>query len=200
MIGLGAVIAASVVSGTNAWVRAAASGLAYASAAEVPARSVAIVPGAVVRDGRPAGSLTQRLQTALDLYREHRVKAILISGNETADSPEVGAMRAWLRERAVPARDIWSDPRGSRTRETMLNAAGAFDVADAVICTQAAYAERALFLARQAGIDAVAVDLAPAAARSLRAQGLEAFKTTAAVFESVLRRGPSRGPTIVASR
>lgn len=196
--GVGAVIATLVVAGTNAWVRGAASGRAYASTSEVPARSVAIVPGAALRDGRPAGTLTQRLETALGLYRQGRVRAIVISGNDIAASPEVAVMHAWLRDRDVPEHDIWSDPRGSRTRETMLNAAATFDVTDAVICTQTEYADRALFLARQAGIDAVAVGRGPRAARSLRARGLEALKTTAAVFESYLRSGPTRGTTVVA--
>lgn len=199
-LGLGAVIAASVVAATNVWVSVDARGLAYLSASTVPARTVAIVPGAAVRDGRPASTLTERLETALDLYRERRVRAIVISGNDTAASPEVSAMHAWLRARAVPERDIWPDARGARTRETMLDAAGTLDVADAVICTEAAYADRALFLARRAGIDAVAVGLAPTSRRSLRARGLEALKTTAAFFESYVRSGPTRRATLVAAR
>jgi vancomycin permeability regulator SanA len=186
-------------------VRADTGGRAYASAAGTPTRSVAIVPGAIVRDGRPLGTLTQRLETALALHRAGRVKAILISGNDTAGSPEVRAMHAWLRAHGVPEADIWSDPQGVRTRETMINAAVRFEVADAVVCTQAAYVDRALFLARQAGIDAVGVGVPSAVSRSPRWLGLEALKTTAAFFESYLRRGPvraepARGAALLAAR
>ena len=90
----------------------------------------------------------------------------------------------------MPEAAIRSDTRGFRTRETMLNASGTFDVRDAVICTQAPYVDRALFLARHAGIDAVAVGLPSTVSRSARGLGLEAVKTTLAFLESYLRRGP----------
>jgi vancomycin permeability regulator SanA len=180
------VTAVVVVAGTNAWVRAESRGRSFASAVKVPGRRVAIVPGASVHEGRPMGTLTGRLETALALYRAHQVKTILVSGNDTAGSPEVGAMHAWLREHGVPERDIWSDPRGSRTRATMLNAAETFDVTDAVVCTQAPYVDRAVFLARHAGIDAVGVALPSGVARSARGLGLEAAKTSLAFFETYL--------------
>jgi vancomycin permeability regulator SanA len=180
-----------LVAGTNAWVRADVGTRLYASADAVPARSVAIVPGAALAKGRAAGTLSRRLETALALYRTGRVRAILVSGNDSAVSPEVSAMNDWLRERGVPAADIWSDVGGSRTRETMLNAAGVFDVREAVICTQAPYAGRALFLARHAGIDAIAVGLPSPGARSARGVALESLKTTLAFFESYLSRGTS---------
>jgi vancomycin permeability regulator SanA len=178
------------VVGTNAWVRAEAGNRAYASAEAIPARTVAIVPGAVVHNGQPVGSLKGRLETALDLYRAHRVKTIFVSGNDSADSPEVTVMHAWLRAHGVPESDIWSDTRGFRTRATMLNAAASFDITDAVICTQAPYVDRALFLARHAGIDAVGVGLPSPVSHSARGLGLEAIKTTVAFLESYLRQGP----------
>jgi vancomycin permeability regulator SanA len=187
-------------------VRADAGARAYASAGLIPARSVAIVPGADVFHGRAAGTLERRLETALELYRAGRVKAILASGNDTVASPEVSAMHTWLRERGVPETDIWSDPRGTRTRDTMLNAAGAFDVKDAVICTQAPYVDRALFLARHAGIDAVGVGVPSPVSHSARGLGLEAIKTTVAFLESYLRSAPSverstaRTTAVVAAR
>jgi vancomycin permeability regulator SanA len=185
-------------------VRAAATERAFSSASGSPARSVAIVPGADVRaDGRPSSTLAQRLEIALDLYRAHRVKAILVSGNDSAGSPEVTAMRRWLAERGVPAADVWVDARGTRTRETMLNAAARFDVADAVVCTQAPYVSRAVFLARSAGIDAVGVGAPSPVSRSPRWLGVEALKTTLAVVESYLGRGPAArdaSQTVVAAR
>jgi SanA protein len=158
-----------------------------------------------VRNGRPLGTLTQRLETALALYRAGRVKTILVSGNEIPASPEVSAMHGWLRERGVPEADVWSDLHGTRTRETMLNAASKFNVTDAIICTQAAYVDRAVFLARQVGIDAVGVGLPSPASRSARWIGLEVLKTTAAFFESYVRPGPARddrarGVALVAAR
>jgi vancomycin permeability regulator SanA len=117
------------------------------------------------------------------------VKKILVSGNDTAEAPEASVMSSWLRERGVAAADILVDNAGSRTRATMDHAAGVFDVRDAVICTQDLGAERSLYLAEHAGIDAVAVTNRTDLSQSWRWSVKEAFKTTLAFFESHLRVG-----------
>src|SRR6478609_6631374 len=83
---------------SNAWVAHAAAGRAYASAADVPSRSVAIVPGARVVGREPFIHLRGRLETALMLYRGGRVKKILVSGKDSKDSSESSMMSAWLRD------------------------------------------------------------------------------------------------------
>jgi vancomycin permeability regulator SanA len=180
------VLGLAAIAGTNAWVAHAANGRGYASTAAVPARSVAIVPGARVYKGKPYVHLEARLQMALSLYQAGRVKAILVSGNETSETPEVAAMTAWLLERGVARKDILADEGGSRTRETMNRAAEAYDVHDAVICTQDVNVARSVYLAEQAGIDAVAVGAPSNLSRSSRWVATEALKTTLAFFESLL--------------
>src|SRR5213592_4736691 len=76
-------LAVTAVLGTNAWVAHAASGRAYSSVDAVPSRSVAIVPGARVVNGKPFVHLRGRLETALMLYQGGRVKKILVSGDDT---------------------------------------------------------------------------------------------------------------------
>jgi vancomycin permeability regulator SanA len=101
-------------------------------------------------------------------------------------------MRLWLLAHGVPASDILADKQGSRTRNTMLDAAAEFGVGDAIVCTQDLYVERAVFLARQAGIDAVGVGVPSSISGSLRNIGTEVLKTTLAFFESYLRQSPAR--------
>ena len=175
------------VVGTNIWVARASDGRAFASATGVPSRSVAIVPGARVHNGKPFVHLEARLQMALSLYQAGRVKSILVSGNETAEAPEVSAMTAWLLARGVAKKDILTDNGGSRTRETMNRAAGVFDVHDAVICTQDVAAARSLYLAEHAGIDAVAAAVPSRLAQSAPYMRGEFLKTTLAFFESLVR-------------
>jgi SanA protein len=190
-VGLGFVgLAVAAVAGSNAWLTRAARDRAYEDLASVPTRSVAIVPGSRVAKGSPLPILRDRLEAALALYQHGRVRAILISGDDTPAAPEVSVMRAWLGERGVPAGDIWADEGGSRTRETMNRAASLFDVADAVVCTQSVNMARSLFLARAAGIDAVGVALPTYLARSRRYLAVEALKTTLAVVEDAVRPGP----------
>ncbi len=197
-----ALLAVSGVASANAWVRWSTRGHTYASAGSVPAHSVAIVPGAAVdvRRQRPLGSLTGRLETALSLYKAQRVKAILVSGLDSENAPEVSVMRGWLLARGVPAADIWTDPNGTRTRETMLNAASQFNISDAIVCTQALYVDRAVYLARSAGIDAVAVGLTSSVSLSPRGRGAEALKTALALVESYTRPTTPASTSLVAAR
>ena len=123
--------------GPNLWIARSARPYAYSSATAVPARTFAIVPGSRVVDDKPLPILGARLEAAFELYRAGRVKAILVSGQETAEAPEATVMRAWLRARGVPAADVWSDGGGTRTRETMNRAAAFYGVTDAIVCTQA---------------------------------------------------------------
>ena len=201
----GVVLAFAGVVAPNMWVARAAGAHAYAQVSSAPARAIAIVPGAAVYRGQPLASLTGRLETALALYREGQVKAIFVSGNNSAGSPEVTVMRRWLQANGVPASDVLADDHGSRTRNTMLDAVAEFGVGDAIVCTQALYVDRAVFLARQAGIDAVGIGVPSSVSGSLQNVGTEMLKTALAFYESYLRQGPtpaggSTGRTAVALR
>jgi len=198
--GAAALLAVAGFAGSNAWVARSSRGYAYDSAATVPGRSIAIVPGSRVHHGKPLFILRDRLEAALDLYRARRVKAILVSGDDSAASPEVTVMGAWLRARGVPARDILADGGGSRTRETMNRAAALYGVTDAVVCTQTVNMARSLYLARAAGIDAVGLAVPTDLGRSTRYVATESLKTTLAFAESALREGPVRTSAQLASR
>jgi vancomycin permeability regulator SanA len=187
----GVLLAVAGVVVPNMWVARAVGAHAYAQVSSAPARSVAIVPGAAVYRGQPLASLKGRLETALALYQQGQVKAILISGNDSPTSPEVSVMRRWLAAHDVPASDILSDDHGSRTRNTMLDATADFGVGDAIVCTQALYVDRSVFLARQAGIDAVGIGVPSPISGSLRNVGREMLKTALAFYESYLRQGPT---------
>ncbi len=184
----------------NAWITCTTRGLVFARPADAPARTFAIVPGSRVERGAPLGLLRARLETALSLYRSGQVKAVLVSGTNTAQAPEAAVMQAWLAARGVPAADVWVDGDGTRTRETMVRAVARYGVADAIICTQTVNAARSVYLARQAGIDAVAVALPTALETARRYLTVESLKTTLAFAESSLRPAPTRAPTVIAAR
>jgi vancomycin permeability regulator SanA len=183
-------LVAATVALPNVWVAHAAGAHAYATPASAPVRSIAIVPGAAVLGGQPLGSLSARLETAVTLYRAGRVRAVFVSGNDVPGSPEVSVMRGWLLARGVPPADVLSDEHGSRTRNTMLDAVARYGINDAVVCTQDLYVDRAVFLAREAGIDAVGIGVASTVGGSWRNVGAERLKTALAFYESYLRAGP----------
>ncbi len=84
-------------------------------------RYVAIVPGAsVTRAGNPSPALRMRLDKALSLYNDGRVRKVFISGT----SYEVIVMRNYLRDNGVNDSDIIADIEGNNTYRTVINARG----------------------------------------------------------------------------
>jgi SanA protein len=158
----------------------------------IPRRSVAIVPGAGLRpDGTPHASLSERLECARRLLESGRVQHILVSGdNGTPWHDETSAMRRWLLAHGVPERAIHPDYAGFRTRDTMERAARIFGVRDAVICTQGLHANRSVFLALDAGIDAIALVVAGDAWAGPDAWLRERAATMMAVFDVIAGTEP----------
>lgn len=142
---------------TSAWVVRRAAPHTHDALDAVPPRTVAIVPGCrVYADGTPSATLEDRLTAALELYEAGKVGRILVSGDHGRRGyDEVNAMHAWLVSRGVPEEAVFLDHAGFRTLDTMQRAARVFEVRDAVVCTQEFHLARSIFLAREAGIDAV---------------------------------------------
>jgi vancomycin permeability regulator SanA len=81
----------------------------------------------------------------------------------------------------------------------MRNAADAFGVRDAVICTQKLHMARAIFLARQAGISAVGYEAAVDWSGSVKWQAVEVAKRVLAFTESRVLGRLDRAGTLVAA-
>ncbi len=200
-LALSAVVGATLVVGTNVWVKCAANDRTRADIAALPSNAIAIVPGAPTSRGEVKAALLGRLQGALALYRGGHARAILVSGLDSARDPETTAMRAWLEGQGVDPRDILADRQGTRTRQTMLRASRLYAVDKAIVCTEALHMPRALFLAQQNGIDATGYELASPLSRHPRFVAVEAIKTTLAVVEETLARvGPTADATVSAAR
>jgi SanA protein len=197
LVWVGALAVAVAIALPNVWVSYSLRGRTFCDAVGVPTRDVAIVPGAPTAGRRPTAVLIDRLSLALKLYRNHQVAAILVSGNDTADDPEVTAARLWLIRQGVLEADIISDGSGNRTRSTMERARRIFGVSNAVICTQAVHMSRSLFLAEHAGINSVGL----ASDRHLSSYSLpkrvEVLTTVLAFVETYTRRS-SRQPEFTA--
>jgi len=173
------------------WVRWSAHGNTY-SAASVPSAPVALVLGAGLRsDGTPTSFLEARLDVAADLYREGKVRALLVSGDHgTVGHDEVGAMTTWLVAHGVPAEKVVGDHAGFDTYDSCQRARRIFGVGEAIVVTQDFHVPRAVFLCRQAGIDAVGVG-APAPGGGNRLSTLrEVPASLKAVFDAVVDPGP----------
>ena len=147
-------VAAIVV--TNLWVTRTIDGAGYDDVAAVPVRPVAIVFGAGVVDGKPTPALAERVHGAVELFRHGKVSHVLMTGDHSNPHyDEVSGMKDQAVAEGVPAEAITRDYAGFTTYDSCYRARDVFGVHDAVLVTQDYHLARALFLCRNAGIDAV---------------------------------------------
>jgi SanA protein len=130
------------------------------TAADVPARRVAIVFGAGLwRNGTATPVLQDRVQTAANLYFAGKVEKLLMSGdNRFVDYNEPAVMREVAISLGVPESAIVLDYAGRRTYDTCYRAKAIFGVTEAILVTQAFHLPRALYECSQLGIGSVGVE------------------------------------------
>ncbi|MDH6227105.1 MULTISPECIES: ElyC/SanA/YdcF family protein [Streptomyces] len=135
-----------------AWVYTAADGRLRAPG-EVPETGVAMVFGAGLWGDEPSPYLAHRLDTAAELYADGRIRAVLVTGdNSREEYDEPDAMRAYLVEHGVPDSRIVSDYAGFDTWDSCARAKRVFGVDEAVLITQGFHVRRAVALCEEAGI------------------------------------------------
>ena len=125
--------------------------------AKLPDVPVALVLGAapIGPEGGPNRYFVYRLDAAAALYKAGKVKYLLVSGdNSRADYDEPTAMRAGLIQRGVPAEAIYRDFAGLRTWDSIVRVEQVFGQSRTIIVSQRFHLARAIFLARQQGIEA----------------------------------------------
>jgi SanA protein len=125
----------------------------------VPSRRVAIVFGAGLwRNGTATPVLQDRVQTAANLYFAGKVEKLLMSGdNRFVDYNEPAVMGALAHSLGVPEEAIVLDYGGRRTYDTCYRAKAIFNVAEAILITQAFHLPRAIFECNQLGVNSVGV-------------------------------------------
>jgi len=156
LVALAVIILPVAVVGLTNWliVRAARPHILPLDA--LPECQVAIVLGAGVwRDGTPSSILRDRLDAGIELYRAGRVRKLLLSGDHGQKHyDEVNAMRRHILAAGVPAGDVFLDHAGFSTYESMYRAREVFRVRRAIVVTQRFHLARAVYTARQLGLDA----------------------------------------------
>ncbi|MEV6941407.1 ElyC/SanA/YdcF family protein [Streptomyces sp. NPDC051172] len=129
--------------------------------ADAPRTEVAVVFGAGLWNGEPSPYLANRLKAAAELYREHRVDVVLVTGdNSRKDYDEPDAMRTYLKKHGVPDRRIVSDYAGFDTWDSCVRAKRIFGVDRAVLISQGFHIRRAVALCEAAGVDSYGVGVA----------------------------------------
>lgn len=125
----------------------------------LPEREVALVFGAGVQPNRtPTLFLLARLEAAAGLYKQGKVKKVLLSGdNRRVDYNEPYVMRQAIIELGVKEEDAIADYGGINTYDSCYRAKNIFEVKSAYLVTQGYHGPRAVQTCRVLGIDAVSV-------------------------------------------
>ncbi len=126
----------------------------YKNTTKIPAKKAALVLGTAkyMVGGGKNYFYTYRIRAAVNLFKAGKVKAIVVSGdNSTKYYNETSKMQKDLIKAGIPSRYITLDPLGVRTLDSVLRAEAIFDLKDYIIVSQKFHLERALFIAKSKG-------------------------------------------------
>ena len=128
----------------------------YSNADSVPAQKTALVLGAArYVSGRQNLYFTYRIQAAKELYEAGKVKAFVVSGdNRWHHYNEAQDMHDALVEAGVPDSIIHMDYAGLRTLDSVVRMNKIFGQDSFIVVSQKFHNERAIFIARQKGLEA----------------------------------------------
>lgn len=157
----------------NIRVEAGTDNRIYENIDSIPHNRVALLLGTnpLNRYGRPNSYFTNRIDIASRLYHAGKVDFIIASGdNHIKEYDEPTAMRDSLVAHGVPESRIILDFAGFRTLDSVVRAKEVFGCDSITIISQGDHCARALWLAKENRIDAVAIAAPLRAGRLVRAR------------------------------
>jgi SanA protein len=162
-VGLLVVLALAGTLGVNEIVSRVSAPYLYSSINNVPTNDVALVLGTSKNASSGGANLffETRMDAAAELYKAGKVKYLLVSGDNGEENyNEPSDMRDALVARGVPKGNIYLDYAGFRTLDSVLRAREVFGQTRFTVVSQAFHNERAVFIARHYGMDAVGFNAA----------------------------------------
>ena len=108
-------------------------------------------------DGTPSDMLYDRVSVSAKVYAALGDTPLLMSGDHTGDYNEVGVMKSLAVEMGIPSEDVFLDHEGYSTYESLYRAKAVFGAKKIIIITQEYHLHRALYIARELGMEAVGV-------------------------------------------
>ncbi len=123
----------------------------------VPEKYSALVLGAgLLIDGTPSNILNDRVTAAVQLYKNGKVKKLIMSGdNREVSHNEPAAMIALAIKLGVPSEDIQPDYAGRRTYDSCWRAKNIFSQNDVIVVTQSFHLVRSLYICNELNVGGV---------------------------------------------
>jgi len=147
-----------VVSICDTIVESTSNGSVYTNIEALPAKQTALVLGTIYksRAGYVNPYFKHRMEAAVELYKSGKVKYIIVSGDNSREGyDESSDMKAVLMQMGVPESVIYVDYAGFRTLDSVVRCKEVFSQKDIIVVSQKFHNQRAVFLSRVKGIDAV---------------------------------------------
>lgn len=139
-------------------ISATAKGQTYDDTARIPANRVGLLLGTSpqLSNGRPNLYFNYRIEATVALYNAGKISRILVSGdNRQLNYNEPVRMHRALVARGIPDSVIIMDYAGIRTLDSVVRASKVFGQKSITIISQQFHNERALYIARSNGIEAI---------------------------------------------
>lgn len=179
----------------NFWVVALTSGRTYTKISKVPPRDCALVLGTSpkMRSGIANPYFTARMYAVGTLYHHGKIKKIIVSGEKSKNYDEPAAMKKFLvYNEGVPEDIIIQDPKGFNTHKSILRCKNIYKQKNVIIVSQGFHNLRALFFARNNGMNALGFDAQDVSKNEsfYRNHTREFFARVLAVFYYVLGISP----------
>ena len=123
---------------------------AVSSLDTVTPTGVVLVPGAGLNSsGGPSAPLQDRLDTAIELYRQGKVQKLLLSGDNSGTYyNEPAAMQAYALFQGVPEQDLVLEYAGRRNYDSCYRAHHIFGLEEVIVVTQAYHLPALFFCVR----------------------------------------------------
>jgi SanA protein len=176
-------------------VERAARGRTYSDSAAIPARRVGLVLGCarLLGGGYRNAFFDNRINAAARLFRAGKVEYLIVSGdNHVRGYDEPQDMKDSLVRAGVPPERIYCDYAGFRTLDSVVRVREIFGQTSITVVSQEFHNQRAIFIARHRGVDAIGFNAAEADAyNSFRTKCRELVARADMLLDLfVLRREP----------
>ena len=179
----------------NALVKKEARGRLYDDIHTIPYRKVGLVLGTSPYNAHGGANLyyRNRMNAAAQLYAEHKISYILVSGdNHRHEYNEPEYMRRSLIALGVPDSVIVLDYAGFRTFDSMVRAKKVFGQDSITVISQAWHNERAIYIAQHHDLDAIGFNAKDIQHRRsyLKNHTREALAKTKVVLDMLFNKQP----------
>ncbi len=166
----------------------------YSSTETIPYNKVGLLLGTipVLNNGNPNPYFQYRIEAAVRLYQNGKIKYILVSGdNHKNDYNEPEEMRKALLNAGIPESAIIMDYAGLRTLDSIIRANKIFGQKSFTVISQQFHNERAIYIAHKHGLQVIGFNAQDVnAIAGFKTQVREGLARVKAVIDIITNKQP----------